>query len=53
MRFVLPVHAMRILEVVRSVETSELTLAAAVEVGRRLGKQVKIVLESPEIAISG
>jgi 3-hydroxybutyryl-CoA dehydrogenase len=53
MRFVLPVHAMRTLEIVRAVATAESTFAVAVEVGRRLGKQVKIVLESPEIAISG
>jgi 3-hydroxybutyryl-CoA dehydrogenase len=53
MRFVLPVHAMRTLEIVRALETTERTFAAAVEVGHRLGKQVKIVLESPEIAISG
>lgn len=53
MRFVLPVHAMRTLEIVRAVETTESTLIAAVAVGRRLGKQVKIVLESAEIAISG
>jgi len=53
MRFVLPVHAARTVEIVRAVETAEATFAAAVEVGRRLGKQVKIVLESPEIAISG
>jgi 3-hydroxybutyryl-CoA dehydrogenase len=53
MRFVLPVHAMRTLEIVRAVETTESTLIAAVAVGRRLGKQVKIVLESTEIAISG
>ncbi len=46
MRFVLPVHAMRSLEVVRALETDEPTLAATVEVGRRLGKEVKIVLES-------
>jgi 3-hydroxyacyl-CoA dehydrogenase len=46
MRFVLPVHAMRSLELVRAVETDDSTLAAAVEVGRRLGKQVNIVLES-------
>jgi 3-hydroxybutyryl-CoA dehydrogenase len=52
MRFVLPVHAMRTLEVVRAVETDGPTLAAAVEVGRRLGKQVKIVLESSEITVS-
>jgi len=53
MRFVLPVHAMRTLEIVRAVETTESTLIAAVAVGRRLGKQVKLVLESTEIAISG
>jgi 3-hydroxyacyl-CoA dehydrogenase len=53
MRFVLPVHAMRTLEIVRAVETTESTLIAAIAVGRRLGKQVKIVLESTEIAISG
>jgi len=46
MRFVLPVHTMRTLEVVRAVETDDPTLAATVEVGRRLGKQIKIVLES-------
>ena len=53
MRFVLPVHAMRTLEIVRAVATTESTLITAVAVGRRLGKQVKIVLESTEIAISG
>ena len=46
MRFILPVHAMKTLEVIRAVETDDRTLAAAVEVGRRLGKQVKIVRES-------
>ena len=46
MRFVQPVHAMRVLQVVRAVETDEATLAAAVEVGSRLGKQVEIVIES-------
>jgi len=53
MRFVVPVEAMRTLEIVRAVETSEPAFLAAVEVGRRLGKQVKIVQEVPEIAISG
>ena len=48
MRFILPVHAMRSLEVVRAVETDDATLAAAVAVGQRLGKQVKIVMESRE-----
>ena len=53
MRFVVPVHAMQTLEIVRAVETSEATLAAAIAVGRRLAKRVKIVQESAEIAISG
>ena len=51
MRFVPPVHAMSILEVVRAVETDESTLAAAVEVVRRMGKQVKIVQETREIGV--
>ncbi len=53
MRFVVPVHAMQTLEIVRAVGSSEPTLAAAIAVGRRLGKRFKIVQESPEIAISG
>jgi 3-hydroxybutyryl-CoA dehydrogenase len=46
MRFILPVHTMRILEIVRGLETDDPTLAAAVEVGTCLGKQVKIVVET-------
>ncbi len=53
MRFVVPVRAMQTLEIVRALETSEATLAAAIEVGGRLGKRVKIVQESREITISG
>jgi 3-hydroxybutyryl-CoA dehydrogenase len=53
MRFVVPLHAVQTLEIVRAVETSEPTLVAAIALGRRLGKRVKIVEESPEIAISG
>ena len=46
MRFSQPVHAMRVLEIVRAVETEDFVLAAALEVGRRLGKQVQVVIES-------
>jgi len=46
MRFTQPVHAMRTLEVVRAVETEQSVLEAAMEVGRRLGKQVKVVVEA-------
>lgn len=53
MRFVLPVGDMKVLEIVRAVETSEATFAAVLEVGRRLGKEIKIVVESREIVVPG
>ena len=47
MHFFNPVHKMKLLEVVRALETDDETLAAAVEVGRRMGKDVVVVKESP------
>ena len=47
MHFFNPVHKMKLLEVVRGLETDDDTLAAAVEVGRRMGKQVVVIKESP------
>src|SRR5215469_13002560 len=47
MHFFNPVHKMKLLEVVRALETDDATLAAAVEVGRRMGKEVVVVRESP------
>ena len=47
MHFFNPVHKMKLLEVVRALETSEDTLAAAVEVGKRMGKEVVVIRESP------
>ncbi len=47
MHFFNPVHRMRLLEVVRALETSEETIAAAVAVGERMGKECVIVRESP------
>lgn len=47
MHFFNPVHKMKLLEVVRALETSDATLAAACEVGRRIGKEVVVVRESP------
>jgi len=41
------VHKMKLLEIVRALETGEATLAACAEVGRRMGKEVVIVKESP------
>lgn len=47
MHFFNPVHKMKLLEVVRALETDAETLAAAVDVGRRMGKEVVVVREAP------
>jgi 3-hydroxybutyryl-CoA dehydrogenase len=47
MHFFNPVHKMKLLEVVRALETDDDTLATAVEVGRRMGKEVVVIRESP------
>jgi 3-hydroxybutyryl-CoA dehydrogenase len=47
MHFFNPVHKMRLIEVVRAVETDDETIAAASEVGRRMGKEVVVIKESP------
>ncbi len=47
MHFFNPVHKMKLLEVIRALETDDATLSAAVEVGRRMGKEVVVVKESP------
>ena len=47
MHFFNPVHKMKLLEIVRALETDDETLATAVEVGKRMGKEVVVVKESP------
>jgi 3-hydroxybutyryl-CoA dehydrogenase len=47
MHFFNPVPKMKLLEIVRALETSDETIAACAEVGRRMGKEVVIVRESP------
>jgi 3-hydroxybutyryl-CoA dehydrogenase len=47
MHFFNPVHKMKLLEVVRALETDDDTLKTAVEVGRRMGKEVVTIKESP------
>jgi 3-hydroxybutyryl-CoA dehydrogenase len=47
MHFFNPVHKMRLLEIVRALETDDETMAAAAEVGRRMGKEVVVIKESP------
>jgi 3-hydroxybutyryl-CoA dehydrogenase len=47
MHFFNPVHKMKLLEVVRGLETDESTIAAAAEVGSKMGKEVVVIRESP------
>ena len=46
MRFLNPVHQMKLLEIVRALETDGDTLAAVVEVGKRMGKEVVVIKET-------
>jgi 3-hydroxybutyryl-CoA dehydrogenase len=52
MHFFNPVPKMKLLEIVRALETSEATLRACVEVGRRMGKEVVVIRESPGFVTS-
>jgi 3-hydroxybutyryl-CoA dehydrogenase len=52
MHFFNPVHKMKLLEIVRALETDEDTLAAAVEVGKRMRKEVVVIKESPGFVTS-
>ena len=52
MRFSNPVEEMKVLEIVRASETDDDTLAAMVEVGRRMGKDIKVLHEVPGVISS-
>ena len=47
MHFFNPVHKMKLIEVVRAIDTDDETVAAATEVGQRMGKDVVVIKESP------
>jgi 3-hydroxybutyryl-CoA dehydrogenase len=47
MHFFNPVHKMKLLEIVRALETDDETVASAAEVGRRMGKEIVVIKESP------
>jgi 3-hydroxybutyryl-CoA dehydrogenase len=47
MHFFNPVPKMKLLEIVRALETSEATVQACAEVGRRMRKEVVVIRESP------
>ncbi len=50
MRFFNPVHTMKVLEIIRTLETDAVTLAAAVEVGKRMGKEGVVIEESAGVS---
>ncbi len=52
MHFFNPVHRMKLLEIVRALETSEATIAAARAVGEAMGKTCVVVRESPGFVTS-
>lgn len=52
MHFFNPVPKMKLLEIIRALETSEATIATCAEVGRRMGKEVVVVRESPGFVTS-
>ncbi|HEV8630470.1 MAG TPA: 3-hydroxyacyl-CoA dehydrogenase NAD-binding domain-containing protein [Thermoanaerobaculia bacterium] len=52
MHFFNPVHVMKLVELVRGLETSEATLAALGEVAARMGKEVVVIREAPGFVTS-
>jgi len=52
MHFFNPVHVMKLIELVRGLETSEATLATMRAVGDRMGKEVVVVREAPGFVTS-
>ncbi len=52
LHFFNPVHRMKLVEIVRALETSDLTLQACEEVGKRMGKECVTVRESPGFVTS-
>lgn len=47
MHFFNPVHKMKLLEIVRALETDEDTLSTAITVGQRMRKEVVVIKEAP------
>jgi 3-hydroxybutyryl-CoA dehydrogenase len=52
MHFFNPVHKMKLLEIVRALETDDDTLTTAADVGRRMGKEIVVIKESPGFVTS-
>ena len=52
MHFFNPVHRMKLLEVIRGLETSEQTITTVLSVGEKMGKECVVVRESPGFVTS-
>ena len=52
LHFFNPVHKMKLLEIVRALETDDETLATAIRIGKRMGKEVVVIKESPGFVTS-
>lgn len=52
MHFFNPVHKMKLLEIVRALETDDETIQAAVEVGQQMKKETVVIRESPGFVTS-
>ena len=52
MRFFNPVHEMKRIEIVRALETDDDTLAAVVEVAKRMGKEVVVIKEADSAEVA-
>lgn len=52
MHFFNPVHRMKLLEVIRGLETSEQTIVSVLSVGEKMGKECVVVRESPGFVTS-
>jgi 3-hydroxybutyryl-CoA dehydrogenase len=52
MHFFNPVHRMKLVEIVRALESSEATLATIAEVARTMGKETVVIRESPGFVTS-
>jgi len=52
MHFFNPVHQMKLIELVRGLQTSQQTLDALTQVGRRMGKEMVLVNEAPGFVTS-
>ena len=53
MRFSNPAAGTKMIEIVRTTETSDATVNACVEVGRRMGRETAVIYEAPEAIPSG